>query len=85
MTRLLVELLKVICFVVYSQPASLKQLVNLYVGRCFSCWKIPECIAWLEENVQAVCAIGLSDFKRSVSSACDKLCILPTEILTSHL
>ncbi|XP_067928333.1 ribosome quality control complex subunit TCF25-like [Watersipora subatra] len=48
----------------YRQPASLKQLVHLYVGRASSCWKAPECIAWLEENVSTCCNIGDSEPKR---------------------
>ncbi|XP_041375879.1 transcription factor 25-like [Gigantopelta aegis] len=38
----------------YSQSLALKQLIALYVGRCFPCWKEPEVIVWLERNVKVV-------------------------------
>ncbi|KAL4234568.1 Transcription factor 25 [Mactra antiquata] len=37
-----------------SQPEALKQLIALYVGRCYPCWKIPEVMEWLEKNVKSV-------------------------------
>ncbi|KAF6025519.1 TCF25 [Bugula neritina] len=46
------------------QPASLRQLVHLYVGRTGSCWKAPECIEWLEANVKKCCEIGESNPER---------------------
>ena len=43
------------CVVVFnSQPDALKQLVALYVGRCFACWKEPQVVSWLEKNVREV-------------------------------
>jgi hypothetical protein len=42
------------CFFVDSEPNALKQLAALYAGRCFACWKAPEVIEWLEQNVQRV-------------------------------
>ncbi|OWF35632.1 transcription factor 25-like [Mizuhopecten yessoensis] len=38
----------------YSQPPALKQLIGLYIGRCYSCWKQPEVLEWLERNVKVV-------------------------------
>ncbi|XP_045193322.2 transcription factor 25-like [Mercenaria mercenaria] len=38
----------------YSQPDALKQLIALYVGRCYACWKLPEVMEWLEKNVKTV-------------------------------
>jgi hypothetical protein len=38
----------------FSQPDALKQLIALYVGRCFACWKLPEVMEWLERNVKSV-------------------------------
>ena len=40
--------------VYFSDPDALKQLIALYVGRCFACWKLPEVMAWLEKNVKLV-------------------------------
>lgn len=37
-----------------NQPEALKQLIALYAGRCFSCWKQPEVVEWLERNVKLV-------------------------------
>lgn len=48
----------------FSQPPSLKQLTNLYVGRAHSCWKEPAVITWLEENVAVTCALAESDSDR---------------------
>lgn len=36
------------------QPKALEQLISLYVGRTFSCWKSTEVIGWLERNVHEV-------------------------------
>ncbi|KAL5020913.1 hypothetical protein ScPMuIL_000068 [Solemya velum] len=41
-------------FIPCVQPNGLKQLIGLYIGRCFSCWKQPEVITWLETNVREV-------------------------------
>lgn len=38
----------------YSQSDALKQLISLYIGRCYSCWKPPDVIQWLEKNVRVV-------------------------------
>ncbi len=43
-------------FVHCSQPDALKQLVAVYVGRSFVCWKEPEVVTWLERNVKSVLA-----------------------------
>ena len=51
-------------FVFYRMPPSLKQLVNLYIGRSSSCWKAPEVIDWLLENVGIVCAMAESEPSR---------------------
>lgn len=37
-----------------SQPEALNQLIALYVGRSYSCWKQPEVVEWLEKNVKLV-------------------------------
>ena len=37
-----------------SLPDALKQLIAVYVGRCFACWKEPEVVVWLEKNVKEV-------------------------------
>ncbi|CAH1779648.1 unnamed protein product [Owenia fusiformis] len=37
-----------------SQPVALRQLIELYIGRCHSCWKQPEVVVWLESNVREV-------------------------------
>ncbi len=42
----------IFCYFCFSQPDALKQLIALYVGRCYSCWKEPEVVAWLERNVR---------------------------------
>lgn len=38
----------------FSEPDALKQLISLYVGRCYACWKLPEVMSWLERNVKEV-------------------------------
>ncbi|RDD42388.1 Transcription factor 25 [Trichoplax sp. H2] len=38
----------------YSESDGLRILVNLYIERCHSLWKIPEVIDWLANNCQAV-------------------------------
>ena len=38
----------------FRQPEALTQLLALYTGRCFSCWKQPEVMEWLERNVKLV-------------------------------
>ena len=40
-----------VCVCVSRQPPALKQLVALYVGRSHMCWKPPEVVTWLEDNV----------------------------------
>ncbi|XP_064610645.1 ribosome quality control complex subunit TCF25-like [Liolophura sinensis] len=35
-------------------PDALKQLLALYVGRCWPCWKEPEVVAWLEQTVRCL-------------------------------
>lgn len=37
-----------------SQPDALKQLIAVYVGRCYMCWKLSEVMEWLERNVKIV-------------------------------
>ena len=37
-----------------SQPEALRQLIQLYIGRSFVCWKNPEVVQWLERNVRTV-------------------------------
>ena len=55
----------ILLFVLFiRQPPSLKQLIHLYVGRTSSCWKAPECIAWLEENVTQCCHICDTELTR---------------------
>ena len=45
-----------------SQPGALKQLIALYVGRCFPCWKEPEVVMWLESTVkEVVCLVDAGD------------------------
>ncbi|XP_067652237.1 ribosome quality control complex subunit TCF25-like isoform X2 [Haliotis asinina] len=39
-----------------SQTVALKQLIALYIGRSFSCWKEPDAMTWLERNVKEVLA-----------------------------
>jgi hypothetical protein len=41
--------------VVHSEPASLNQLVSLFVERNHSVWKVPEVLLWLERNARIVC------------------------------
>ena len=41
-------------YVCISLPGGLRQLLGLYVGRCWPCWKEPHVISWLERNVHAV-------------------------------
>ena len=38
-------------FITLSQTKALQQLLALYVGRSYSCWKNPEVMMWLEQNV----------------------------------
>lgn len=38
----------------FSESDGLKKLISLYVCRCFSCWKNPDVMQWLEENVKKV-------------------------------
>ncbi|GAB1598010.1 transcription factor 25-like [Argonauta hians] len=35
-------------------PSGLHQLIGLYTGRAWPCWKIPDVIQWLERNVEVV-------------------------------
>ncbi len=35
-----------------SEPDALKQLIAVFVGRSYVCWKEPEVMAWLEKNVK---------------------------------
>ena len=51
---LLLYLTSLYCVATRSQPEALTQLVTLYVGRSFPCWKEPEVVTWLERNVNEV-------------------------------
>jgi hypothetical protein len=42
-------------FATSSEPASLNQLVSLFVERNHSVWKVPEVLLWLERNARIVC------------------------------
>ncbi|CAE1313418.1 Transcription factor 25 [Acanthosepion pharaonis] len=44
-----------------SMPGGLRQLIGLYVGRSWPCWKEPHVISWLERNVHVVIEKAVSE------------------------
>lgn len=44
----------VLFFPAISQPSGLVLLTNLYIGRSFHIWKLPELMPWLERNAHVV-------------------------------
>ncbi|XP_074645332.1 ribosome quality control complex subunit TCF25-like [Tubulanus polymorphus] len=49
-----------------KQPPGLTHLINLFIDRCWPCWKIPEVVSWLEQNVKEI--LDRIDQKDPVSS-----------------